>query len=282
MAKIAMSSSFSPKMGSDREDLKDKVAALVVSCDKYVDLWPAYFSLFRRFWPDCPFPVYLLANHLALDFPQVKNIRIGEDRSWSDNLLEGLSRLKEEYIFLFIDDLFFCDYVPNDQILEVVSWAYEARANHVRLNPSPKPDQYFNELVGLASKGTIYRASTVMSLWKKEVLRDLLRPGENPWHFEIFGTVRSDAYDGFYSVHQPYFPFINGVIKGKWQRSAVKRLSRLGANIDTNRRVIMNSSETFLFALKRLRTHMLQLCPASMRRFIKETILMGRFNYKGI
>jgi hypothetical protein len=259
-----------------------RVAILVISCDKYADLWQPFFYLFRRFWPDCPFQVYLLGNHQAPEFPQVKSIRVGEDRSWSDNLLEGLSRLEEEYIFLFIDDLFLCDYVQNDRVLEVFSWACRTRANHVRLNPSPKPDKYFNELVGLASKGTIYRASTVMSLWKKEVLQDLLRPGENPWHFEIYGTVRSDGYDGFYSVYQPYFSFINGVIKGKWQRSAVKRLSRLGANIDINRREIMNPTETLILYFKVIRTYILQICPASKRRAIKEFLLRGKFDYQRV
>ena len=30
----------------------EKLAILVVSCDRYSDLWPAFIELFYRYWPD--------------------------------------------------------------------------------------------------------------------------------------------------------------------------------------------------------------------------------------
>lgn len=38
------------------------VAVVVASCDAYADLWEPFFRLFRRYWPDCPYPVYLGSN----------------------------------------------------------------------------------------------------------------------------------------------------------------------------------------------------------------------------
>ena len=32
---------------------------LVVSCDKYADCWTPFSDCMRKFWPDCPYPVYL-------------------------------------------------------------------------------------------------------------------------------------------------------------------------------------------------------------------------------
>ena len=34
-------------------------AVVVCSCDKYSDLWDPYFELFKKFWADCPYPVFL-------------------------------------------------------------------------------------------------------------------------------------------------------------------------------------------------------------------------------
>ena len=261
-------------------NIKDKFAVLVVSCDKYSDLWEPFFKLFWRFWPDCPFNVYLLSNRLNSDIQGVKGLLIGEDISWSDNLYNGVSKLKEDYIFLFLDDLFLCDFVKSDRVLQVLDWTLAYNANYVRMNPSPKPDKPYNELVGIVSKGTIYRTSTVLSVWKKAILLDLLRPGESAWDFEIYGTIRSDVYDGFYSTWEEYFPVVNGVIKGKWQRSAVKKLKLLGVNIDLSKRGVMTNREALIFFLKRQRSRLLKIIPAKYRRGVKDFILQGKYNYK--
>jgi len=53
-------------------ELNGKIAVLVVSCDKYADLWPPFFQLFLRFWPECPFSVYLISNQKGPAYHDVK------------------------------------------------------------------------------------------------------------------------------------------------------------------------------------------------------------------
>ena len=50
----------------------ERVTLLVPSCDRYADLWPTFFALLRRQWPDCPFRVVLGSNHLACTEPGVE------------------------------------------------------------------------------------------------------------------------------------------------------------------------------------------------------------------
>ena len=258
---------------------KENLAVLVVSCDQYSDLWEPFFSLFWRFWPDCPFNVYLLSNKLSANIPRVMTLLTGDDISWSDSLYKGVSQLEQHYVLLFLDDLFLYDFVKTAKVLEVLNWILESGANYVRLNPSQRPDKAFNELVGIVSKGTIYRTSTVLSVWKKEVLLDLLKPGESAWNFEIYGSIRSDDYDGFYSTWKNQFPTINSVIKGEWRRDAVKKCRSLGVEIDLTKRTVMNPMRATVFSLKRLRTKLLNLFPARHRRKIKDFVLRGK--YKG-
>lgn len=259
--------------------IKDKFAVLVVSCDKYSDLWKPFFQLFWRFWPDCPFKVYLLSNHSNFSFPGVNNILVGDDVSWSDNLKNALKQIEEQYVLLFIDDLFLVDFVNNEKILKVFKWMADNATNYVRMNPTVKPDKPFNELVGLVSKGTIYRTSTVMSAWKRKFLLELLKEGESAWDFEIYGAVRSDFYDGFYSTWENHFPVINGVIKGKWQKKAVRKINDLGINIDTEYRKIMNLKEAMILFYHQQRSRLLNFMPAKYRRKIKEIAFKGNFKY---
>ncbi|MCK9555691.1 hypothetical protein M0R36_07740 [bacterium] len=261
-------------------DIERTFAVLVVSCDKYADLWKPFFQLFWQFWPDCPTNVYLLTNEICTSFPRVKNLLIGKDISWSDNLRKAILELDEKYIFLFIDDLFLYDFVNASKVLEIFKWILKSNPNYIRMNPTQKPDSPYNELVGSVSKGTIYRTSTVLSVWKKNVLLDLLKQGESAWDFEVYGSVRSDVYEGFYSTWSHYFPVINCVVKAKWQRSAIRKFKRLGINIDLTKREKMNCPETILSYFKYLRSGLLNMFPARYRRRIKDIVLNGKYDYK--
>jgi hypothetical protein len=70
------------------------ISVLVVSCDAYQDLWKPFFSCFFKFWPDCPFPVYLGANFKKYEDDRVQTILIGQDLDYSTNLLMMLKQIK--------------------------------------------------------------------------------------------------------------------------------------------------------------------------------------------
>jgi hypothetical protein len=256
-------------------NIKDNIAILVVSCDRYSDLWEPFFSLFWRFWPDCPFRVYLLANTVPFSHAKVTSLLVGTDHSWSDNLLCGLGRLTEEYVVILIDDLLLIERVDTAAITEVLEDFARRGGDYLRMNPSPQPDRPLNHLMGYVSKGTIYRTATVSSVWSRQMLLGLLVSGETAWDFEIYGSLRSDAYDGFYSTHKALLPAVNAVIKGKWERGALAAVRSLGVNIYTANRPVMASLEWFWFRFCLLRTRLLLLLPPQIRRRIR-ALTVGR------
>jgi hypothetical protein len=255
------------------------LAILVVSCDNYSDLWRPFFMLFKRFWPDCPYSVYLLSNFQKTEVEGVVPVLVGEDYSWSDNLIKALNTIDEEYVLIVIDDLFMVNHPREERLNEVLDWIGTNNPNYVGLNSKPKPDSPFNDLVGIVSPGSLYRTSTVMAVWKKAVLLDLLKPGENAWEFEVYGSTRSDICEGFFSTWQELFPVDNGVIKGKWKRSAIKRLESLGVSLQLNKRKVMTAWETFTFTCAKIRNAGLQWFPARYRRRIKKIFSCGQCNY---
>ncbi len=257
-------------------DARKACAVLVVSCDNYSDVWQPFFELFKRFWGNCPYPVYLLTNHLRPNIDNVTIVNVGDDISWSDNLLTGLKQIKEEYVFLFLEDLMLEGSVDSAKVKEVFDWTIENQINYVRLNPSTKPDVQYNSTVGIVSKGTIYRASVVVCLWKKSLLSALLKKGENAWEFEKYGSIRSDEHDGFYSTYQDYFPIINSIIKRVWETSAVSKLKSLGVKLDFSKRRKMTFSESIVWKFKLVRSLIFNLFPAKTRRFIKSVAQGGK------
>src|SRR6266568_9360967 len=83
-----------------------RIAVLVVSCDPYSDVWAPFFTLFWKYWPDCPYPVYLGTNEKTVPHNSVTTLRVGTDRDWSSNLREMLRQLRAEHVMLFLEDFF--------------------------------------------------------------------------------------------------------------------------------------------------------------------------------
>jgi hypothetical protein len=67
---------------------------------------------------------------------------VGEDVSWSDNLIKALGSISKEYVLLFIDDLFLCDTVQTAGLKEVLRWVCRDKPNCVMLDADPMRRSY--------------------------------------------------------------------------------------------------------------------------------------------
>ena len=100
------------------------VGVLINSCDKYSDVWEIFFPLFFKYWPNCPWEVYLGSNTKSYYHPKLKSILIGEDISWADSTSKMLEQIPHEHILFLLDDFFIFKYVDNAKVLRL----YERKA----------------------------------------------------------------------------------------------------------------------------------------------------------
>jgi hypothetical protein len=249
------------------------IGVMVVSCDHYSDIWIPFFHCFRRFWPSCQYPVYLVTNHLDPAFKGVQTIQVGTDVSWSDNVIKALSTVQEDYVLMFIDDLLLHGPVDTAKLQQIVAWVDQERPPHVQLVPSEPPDALHNPLVGRVLPGSLYRTSTVMTLWKKEALLALLRPGESAWAFELAGSARSDALGDFFRSWHECFPVTNCIIKGKWLPSSLATIRHLGVPLDLSRRRVMTRRQHLGYLGIVLRAKVFRLFPRKWRRKVRLWLL---------
>jgi hypothetical protein len=264
--------------------LNGRIAILVVSCDAYSDLWPPFFSLFNRFWVDCPHRLYLCSNHKPHTAPGLTSLLVGPDTSWSGNVIRALGHVEEDYVLLLLDDLLLTKRVDNSAVQDTFRWFIESGGDCIRMNPTPPPDRRPSEAgapthIGISSPGTLYRVSTVATLWRKQSLVRLLKEGESAWDFEVQGTIRSDSSAGFYASRRTHFNILNSVVKGKWVPSALRKTAALGISPGDSRPV-MNWRELINLRLALVRSKVLHILPAPWRRSIKDRILGGKYEYK--
>ena len=241
---------------------------LVISCDAYSDVWNTFFKTFHKKWRNCPLKLNLLTNNKSYDSYHVNTIKVGEDISWSDNLLSAITYLNNDYLLVLLDDLLLNNKISNNYFSQISNWINKNNPNYLRLCISHKPN-YFDELIGQIPQITPYKTSIMPCIWKKSVLKDLLKDGESAWDFEINGSKRAHKYDGFYAVYNDFITYENGIIKGKWRRAVVKKNNKYGLNRKDLSRPIMTIREEYEYSFRKIRSTLFNKFPNKIRLILK-------------
>lgn len=206
---------------------------LVSSCDKYSPLWDPFFTLLFKQWPSLQtnnqsIPIYLVSNSKIYPEQRVQTITIPNEKSWSDNMLLALDKIDTKYVLLALDDYWITEPVDEQRLMEaytimqkenlvMVQLAYNNPSFHLGENHPTLSDAIYT------NKFARYKASLQMAIWDKEALKCLLRPGENPWQFELAGTARSHGYPGVFLNLDKNYPikYLNASRQGHIEQNAL-------------------------------------------------------------
>ena len=217
-------------------------AIVVPSCDGYEDSWAPFFSFFFKYWPDCPFPVYLITGEKIYPDSRVHTIALGTDNGWANNMKTSFDGIPEKYFLYFLEDVFLTRKVDTERIMALLHVLKNEHVSCLRLYPSPGPDEPYapNKDLGVIGKDAPYRVSTMTAIWDKEAFIRLLKPGENAWQMELEGTKRSWLSDELFLSVWPGSPAIEylatAIKRGRWQYDAVMLCSREGVTVDLSHR----------------------------------------------
>ena len=55
------------------------------------------FSL-KKYWPDCPFPVFIVSNYEEIHDDSVIFLKVGEDKAFASNLKKALEMIDFQFI----------------------------------------------------------------------------------------------------------------------------------------------------------------------------------------
>ncbi len=222
-----------------KENLHNNCTILVLSCDKYSDLWGPFFGEFWKYWPDCPYPVVLGSNTVDCKNRKVKTILSGPDRDWSSSLFAILENISTPYIFLWLDDIFPVEKIRTKDFFDALEFVAANRGKHMHMQSTPKPDRVTPDgRYGIYEKGAPYRA-TALGFWEVAYLHDFLLAGENPWNFEIMGSYRTRYADGFYCSMKPLFERLHVVEKGRIFQEAYAYCITHSIRLDIKKRPVL-------------------------------------------
>lgn len=231
---------------------------LVNSSDGFEDCWSPFFKLFTMQWPQCKNPVLLNTEFKNFDYPGLnlkssKSNAVSPERrlTWSECLINALRQVDTLLVLYLQEDYFFEKKVNEEKINEFASMMIANKAiKYIGLthtgNSGPFIGYENNPDLCIVERTASYRISTQAGLWQKETLLSYLRPEENGWMFEIFGTQRAKKRQELFLTanREKYNPangsiieYIHtGIIKGRWHPAIPALFTKHGIEIDFSKR----------------------------------------------
>lgn len=216
-----------------------------MSCDAFSDVWLPFFTLFNRFWPDCPYKKYLITEIKGADEYGCTTILAGSGKNWSDRLIYGLGQINDRYILFLQEDYFLNKPVNSSTISELIYLCENKNIENLRLYPAitsgliNQPDMPFGKIDKEKEK---YIVSTQATIWSKEFLLSLMVANESVWDVERNGSSRAKKIQNdFYSVYPTTsldnldtgnypvtYLFLTSITRGKWTRKTVRFCKKNG------------------------------------------------------
>lgn len=220
------------------QDFRESVAIIVSSCDAFFDAWPPFNFFLKRFWLDCPFEISLLTNAIQIRSPRIRSVALGPDRGWSSNLLCALEQVRHPYVFYVQEDYFLTAPVQNEPMAKGFAEMMESGASALCFRARSKRDARFqplNDRFGIVPPDSDGRTRCQVTLWKREALQSILRPGETAWNFEARGSARTRemkilSYNRRENTPIPYL--MSAISRGFWMPDALNLCRTHGIAIE--------------------------------------------------
>jgi hypothetical protein len=254
----------------------DDLTIFINTSDNYKDVWLPFFTLFKKYWPECTYPILLNTETEKYSFNGLNIISTqvakGESAklTWSECFERGLAQIKTPYLLYLQEDYFLERAVRVDMLELLLDEIRSQKADSILLQRADSSGRD-SDLIWEISKSARFRLSLQAGLWKKSILQAQIRRHESPWQFESYGSFRSRRLrdklfsvnlENFTQLETMVFPYrMTGIIAGKWLRGIVEPLfSSNGISVDFSLRGFHDKGKKnkrksfFLRAIDRIRS----------------------------
>ncbi len=165
-----------------------KTVILISSCDHFKECWEPLAYSFEQYWPDCPFPTYIISNQIEDKNLKIKFLKIGKDNFFASNLKAALVLLDCDFVIYFQDDYFLSKKVDTKAIQGHVKYCWSNKVGFLKIHAN---DYLVRDHLRIDNsiycKNPIdvrYSLNTSIAIWNKETLESLCIEGYSGWDWE--------------------------------------------------------------------------------------------------
>lgn len=213
------------------------LSILVLSCDKYSDLWLPFFKLKNKYFVS-NYDTFIATETKKCDYCQTINVN---ESVWTKRIRESLKQIKTKYVLIMCDDFFIREYVDTKRIEETLKM-FDDKTATFNFELSYNDDDIKTNLKNwkLRPNKSKYMLSCQAGIWEREVLINLLGIDCDAWEWErIFVDSKYKFYinSGDYIINYGYKDYIwFGIRKGKWCREIVSFFEKENIKINYEER----------------------------------------------
>ena len=226
--------------------MHQKYSILINSCDKYSDVWPMFFHIFKKTWTS-NFPRIFLSTEekqVVCEDLNIQCLNISDaktkDIPWGERLKDCLARIDSDYVLMLLEDFYFeseidvnaidkcVDYLNKNN--DIIAFQFLHASKHRYSNKAER-----NEFYGFLQRRRLskFLINAGPALWRKSDLINLTKDTDNPWEWEYFGSFRTWFYgkkiycwaDESKKIFDYDFVHGGAVHRGKWVGYKLRELS---------------------------------------------------------
>lgn len=242
---------------------EQKLAMLVLSCDKYAPVWTDFFNLRDKFWADCPYKWYVSTESVDFVRENVEVIKCGKDLNWAGRFRKAVQSIDADYIGLFLEDYFISDKVDQNIVAALVELMAENNITTINTSDvfswiiNQRKKEYFREHLIIVPKHLRWGITTCSTIWEKQFLLDTIGSGDySAWQFEIDRCKEAASETGLkgFNLCDDRMPFKVSttpvIVQGGFYPPAIWKFKRLGYKIDTSQFPTMTFKQASVYAIK--------------------------------
>ena len=252
----------------DKANKMNRYTIFIDSIDSYSDIWPVFFDMFYRYWPDFEGTIFLNTETKTYKHDKFDIVctEIGKFNDYGKRFRAGLDMTESDWVMYFPIDCIFMGQVETNKLDHYFNFFKENDLDSFSL-----AYQSYRELkqtdvkgVSLVIPPTSNMFSTQIAFWKKSTLYQLILPHENPWSAEWFGTKRANKMKIKLACpstknDNPLIYDLHGCLgQGKWLSNAIEHLQKLNYQVDFEQRGYF--SEPVLTIKYRLKQKWMLVC----------------------
>ena len=204
----------------------------VSTCDKYMHLLKGFAFLFNKYWGPDQNVVVLGFSTPPFELPSnftFHSMEPVETKAWTDNMRDYFSNIEDDHLVFLFDDYWLTEKIDLEAVKEM-ELLVEAGAVKGDLsnntNCFPHHNTQGDEGYVIAHTNAMYRTSTQPCVWKREWLIGILKPGLDPWQFELQGPSTELNSGDIIGKAGDIFTFANAYYKGNPAEYMIDRLTK--------------------------------------------------------
>lgn len=266
-----------------RETNKYNLAIVGIFWDGYYDLWEDFLELKERYWPNCPYPLYIVNQSKRLQFDKqydVTVINAGGDAEYSRKVQVALQTIHADFFLLLLDDFFFSEKLEGAVLNKQISFMKD---NDLLYYSMPLKE-FANTWRGSAYKGqkgilnmrksAEYTVCCQPAIWERSFLNKCIGDGNyNAWVFEGIYVKSKDAHSNSFLCHckvdvNNILSLRHGALQGKMLPSTTSYFKKAGYKMRNTRPDLSKKA----LQVDRLKNVLKTYLPLEIQKFLKKII----------